>query len=202
MSRIPNISIDDFNEEQKAFFKNLTQGRRGKAGGIERFLNAEKGVRGPFNAWFYSPKLGDAAQRMGEMLRFEGALSDQLRELAILVVAAEWEAQYEWWAHSKIAKAVGLDDDTIASIKEGRKPVFDNPDYDVVYDFALELIKTRNVTHSLYDRVIRLLGESKVVELVMLIGYYTLVSMTINVFQVPLPEGEYDLKGIVDENDQ
>ena len=87
MSRIPNISIDDFNEGQKAFFKNLTQGRRGKAGGIERFLNAKKGVRGPFNAWFYSPKLGDTTQRLGEMLRFEGALSDQLRELAILIVA-------------------------------------------------------------------------------------------------------------------
>ena len=202
MSRIPYIKIEDFDEDQKAFFKNLTHGRRGKAGGVARFLNAEKGVRGPFNAWFYSPKLGDTAQRLGEMLRFEGELSSQLRELAILVVAAEWEAQYEWWAHAKIAKAVGLDTDIIASIKEGRKPVFDNPDHDIVYDFARELIQTRNVSDSLYDKAIRLFGESKVVELVMLIGYYTLVSMTINVFQVPLPTGEYDLTGIVDENDQ
>ena len=198
MSRIPYILIENFDEDQKAFFKNLTQGKRAGGSGVDRFLTPEKGVKGPFNAWLYRAKLGDTAQRLGEMLRYEGELPPQSRELAILVVAAEWEAKYEWWAHEKIGRSVGLDDEIIASIKGGQKPLFNNSDQEVVYDFTLELIKTRNVSDSLYHRAIELLGETMVVELVMLIGYYTLISMTMNVFKVPLPEGEDTPIGITE----
>ena len=198
MSRIPYILIENFDEDQKAFFKNLTQGKRAGGSGVDRFLTPEKGVKGPFNAWLYRAKLGDTAQRLGEMLRYEGELPPQSRELAILVVAAEWEAKYEWWAHEKIGKAVGLDEEIIASIKEGQKPLFNNSDQEVVYDFTRELIKTRNVSDSLYHRAIELLGETMVVELVMLIGYYTMISMTMNVFKVPLPKGDSTPIGVVE----
>jgi len=201
LSRIPYISIDNFDEDQKAFFNNLTQGKRGQGSGIDRFLTPERGVKGPFNAWLYRPKLGNTAQRLGEMLRYEGELPHQSRELAILVIAAEWNAQYEWWAHEKIGKAVGLDEKIIAAIKDGQPPSFDNPDQKIIYDFTLELIKTRNVSDSLYDQAVETLGESIVVELVILIGYYTLISMTMNVFKVPLPKGEDKPIGIVDGKD-
>ena len=198
MSRIPYILIENFDEDQKAFFNNLTQGKRGKGGSADRFLTPEKGVRGPFNAWLYRPKLGDTAQRLGEMLRYEGELPPKSRELAIITVAAEWEAQYEWWAHAKIARSVGLDEEIIASIKDGRNPLFENSDQEVVYDFTRELITTRNVSDNLYHRAIDLLGEAMVVELVILVGYYTLVSMTMNVFKVPLPKGDATPIGVVE----
>ena len=201
MSRIPYILIENFDEDQKAFFKNLTQGKRAGGSGVDRFLTPEKGVKGPFNAWLYRPKLGDTGQRLGEMLRYEGVLPPQSRELAILVVAAEWEAEYEWWAHEKIGKAVGLEEGIIASIKEGKKPLFKDSDQAVVYDFTRELIKTRDVSDSMYHRAIEALGEAVVVELVILIGYYTLISMTMNVFRVPLPEGDETPIGIVDGKD-
>ena len=201
MSRIPYILIENFDEDQKTFFKNLTQGKRAGGSGVDRFLTPEKGVKGPFNAWLYRPKLGDTAQRLGEMLRYEGVLPPQSRELAILVVAAEWEAEYEWWAHEKIGKAVGLEEGIIASIKEGKKPLFKDSDQAVVYDFTRELIKTRDVSDSMYHRAIEALGEAVVVELVILIGYYTLISMTMNVFRVPLPEGDETPIGIVDGKD-
>ncbi|HIJ56171.1 MAG TPA: carboxymuconolactone decarboxylase family protein [Deltaproteobacteria bacterium] len=201
MSRIPYILIENFDEDQKTFFKNLTQGKRAGGSGVDRFLTPEKGVKGPFNAWLYRPKLGDTGQRLGEMLRYEGVLPPQSRELAILVVAAEWEAEYEWWAHEKIGKAVGLEEGIIASIKEGKKPLFKDSDQAVVYDFTRELIKTRDVSDSMYHRAIEALGEAVVVELVILIGYYTLISMTMNVFRVPLPEGDETPIGIVDGKD-
>ncbi|MBU0579471.1 hypothetical protein KJ628_05910, partial [Patescibacteria group bacterium] len=197
----PYILIENFDEDQKTFFKNLTQGKRAGGSGVDRFLTPEKGVKGPFNAWLYRPKLGDTAQRLGEMLRYEGVLPPQSRELAILVVAAEWEAEYEWWAHEKIGKAVGLEEGIIASIKEGKKPLFKDSDQAVVYDFTRELIKTRDVSDSMYHRAIEALGEAVVVELVILIGYYTLISMTMNVFRVPLPEGDETPIGIVDGKD-
>jgi len=198
MSRIPYILIENFDEDQKAFFNNLTQGKRAGGSGVDRFLTPEKGVKGPFNAWLYRPKLGDTAQRLGERLRYEGELPPQSRELAILVVAAEWEAKYEWWAHEKIGKTVGLGEEIIASIKEGKKPLFNNSDQEVVYDFTRELIKTRNISDDLYHRAIERLGETMVVELVILIGYYTLISMTMNVFKVPLPEGDDTPIGITE----
>ena len=198
MSRIPYILVENFDEDQKTFFENLTRGKRAEGSGVDRFLTPEKGVKGPFNAWLYRPKLGNTAQRLGEMLRFEGELPPQSRELAILVVAAEWEAQYEWWAHEKIGKSVGLDEDIIAAIKEGKKPLFNNSDQEVVYDFTRELIQTRNISDNLYHRAMELLGEKMVVELVILIGYYTLISMTMNVFKVPLPKGDDTPIGIVE----
>ena len=202
MSRIPYIRIDQFDEDQEAFFNNLTQGKRAGRSGVDRFLTPEKGLKGPFNAWLYRPKLGDTAQRLGEMLRYEGELPPQSRELAVLVVAAEWEAAYEWWAHERIGKAVGLDEDIIAAVKEDRKPLFENSDQEIVYDFSRELIRTRNVSDSLYHRAIERLGETKVVELVILVGYYTLISMTMNVFKVPLPKDDDTPIGIVKTEDE
>ena len=147
-------------------------------------------MSGPFNPWLRSPVLGDAAQRLGETVRFESALPPQLRELAILVVAAKWKAQYEWWAHERIARREGLDKRIIESVKAETLPDFSNPTEAVVYNFARELLDEHRVSDNLYDEAIELLGETGIVELVILLGYYTLVSMTLNVFEVPVPTGE------------
>ena len=147
-------------------------------------------MSGPFNAWLRSPVLGEAAQRVGEAVRFESALPPQLRELAILVVAAKWKAQYEWWAHERIARREGLDEGVIESVKAETLPDFSNSTESVVYNFARELLDEHHVSDHLYNDAVELLGEAGVVELVILLGYYTLVSMTLNVFEVPVPTGE------------
>ena len=113
MSRISYITPDNFTEAQQRLFQSITSGKRGEGRAPEDLLNSEGGMSGPFNPWLRSPVLGDAAQRLGETVRFESALSPQLRELAILIVAAKWKAQYEWWAHEKIARQEGLDERTI-----------------------------------------------------------------------------------------
>ena len=185
MSRISYITPDSFTEAQRDLFKSITGGKRGKGRSPEGLLNS-----GPFNAWLRSPVLGDAAQRLGETVRFEGAIPPQLRELAILIVASKWKAQYEWWAHERIARQEGLDEGIIASVKAETPPNFSNPTEAVVYSFARELLNEHRVSAHLYDEAVALLGEAGVVELVILLGYYTLVSMTLNVFEVPLPAGE------------
>ena len=190
MSRISYITPENFTEAQQHLFKSITGGKRGEGRAPEDLLNAEGGMSGPFNAWLRSPVLGEAAQRVGEAVRFESALPPQLRELAILVVAAKWKAQYEWWAHEKIARREGLDEGVIESVKAETPPDFSNPTESVVYNFARELLDEHRVSDHLYDEAVELLGEAGVVELVILLGYYTLVSMTLNVFEVPVPVGE------------
>ena len=190
MSRISYITPKNFTEAQQRLFKSITGGKRGEGRAPEDLLNSEGGMSGPFNAWLRSPVLGEAAQRVGEAVRFESALPPQLRELAILVVAAKWKAQYEWWAHERIARREGLDEGVIESVKAETLPDFSNSTESVVYNFARELLDEHRVSGHLYDEAVELLGETGVVELVILLGYYTLVSMTLNVFEVPVPVGE------------
>jgi 4-carboxymuconolactone decarboxylase len=190
MSRISYITPENFTEAQQLLFKSITGGKRGEGRSPEDLLNSERGMSGPFNAWLRSPVLGEAAQRLGETVRFESVLSPQLRELAILIVAAKWKAQYEWWAHERIARREGLDEGVINSVKAETPPDFSNPTETVVYNFARELLDEHRVSDPLYDEAAELLGEAEVVELVILLGYYTLVSMTLNVFEVPVPAGE------------
>ena len=190
MSRISYITPDSFTEAQQHLFKSIAGGKRGEGRAPEDLLNAEGGMSGPFNAWLRSPVLGEAAQRVGEAVRFESALPPQLRELAILVVAAKWKAQYEWWAHERIARREGLDEGVIESVKAEILPDFSNSTESVVYNFARELLDEHRVSDHLYNDAVELLGEAGVVELVILLGYYTLVSMTLNVFEVSVPTGE------------
>lgn len=190
MSRLPHIMRTNFTNEQRALFARITGGKRGEGRMLDTFLTSKGGMKGPFNALLYSPTVGDAVQQLGQMVRFETSIPPTLRELAILFVAAKWHAQYEWWAHEKIARSEGLDLTVIASLKAGTLPTFIRPAEYVVYRFAQELLEHQQVSEQGYAQAVALLGEAGVVELVALLGYYTLVSMLLNTFEVPVPEGE------------
>lgn len=190
MSRLPIIHPTDFTPAQQRIFDSITGGKRSAVSSTGSPLTTDGGLRGPFNALLYSPILGDAVQRVGEAVRFEGTLPPQLRELAILTVAAEWQANFEWWAHARIARDVGLDAAVIAGVKEGKLPTDADAQQQLIHRFARTVIEQHRVPDALYAEAINAFGESKVVELVILLGYYTLVAMTLNVFAVPVPDGE------------
>ncbi|UCC83610.1 MAG: carboxymuconolactone decarboxylase family protein [Gemmatimonadota bacterium] len=190
MSRIPYIGRENFTEAQQRLFENITGGKRGKGRPLETFLTPEGGLRGPFNALLYSPAIGDATQRLGEVVRFESSLSPRLRELAILTVVAYWNAQYAWSSHRKIARREGLDEHLIESLEKGVRPHFENPTEALIYNFAREVIDKQRVSDRVYNEAVALLGEAGVVDLVILLGYYTMVSMILTVFEVPVPTGE------------
>ncbi len=192
MSRLPLILKKNFNGDQQKLFESITGGKRGEGRALTTFLTADGGMAGPFNAMLYSPGFGEAVQNLGEKVRFEGSIDPRLRELAILVVASSWRSSYEWQAHAKIARKVGLNTDIIESIGSGTTPVFSGQAQAeaVVYRFACELVDTRRVTDKRYQEARNLFGESGVVELVTTIGYYTLVSMLLNTFEVPPRDDE------------
>jgi 4-carboxymuconolactone decarboxylase len=147
------------------------------------------GLRGPFQAWLRSPELAQRLQKVGEYLRFESSVPRRLNELAILITARAWDAQFEWFAHHRLALEAGLDASVAADIAEGRRPATMRADEEVVYDFCTELRATRRVSDPTLAAAIELLGEAGVIELVAVSGYYDLVSMTLNVAEVALPEG-------------
>jgi 4-carboxymuconolactone decarboxylase len=147
------------------------------------------GLRGPFQAWLRSPELADRLQKVGEFVRFSSSVPPRLNELAILITARAWDAQFEWWAHHRLALEAGLDPQIAVDIAEGRRPSAMQPDETVVYDFCTELRTTRRVSDATLAAALELLGEQGVIELIGVSGYYDVVSMTLNVAEVALPDG-------------
>lgn len=190
MPRLPVIKVEDFNPEQRAMFDAITTGKRATSAGPGAFLTPEGGMRGPFHPLIHAPVMGNVVQRLGECIRYEGALSDRQREIAILVSAARWRADYEWWAHARIARGCGVSDEIIEALRERRQPEFEQPSEAIVHDVARSALDHGSVPDLLYERAVETLGAERVVEIVILVGYYTLISLALNVFEVPLPGGE------------
>lgn len=147
-------------------------------------------VPAPLRAWLHSPELGARAQKLGEFLRYDTILGPRLSELAILVTARVWTAQYEWHVHKREALKAGLEPEIIDAIARRTTPPFADAAARVVHDYALTLHTTHTIPPDLHADAVAALGEQGVVELVGLLGYYTLVAMTLNAFDIGVPAGE------------
>jgi 4-carboxymuconolactone decarboxylase len=175
--RLAPLDLARLSPEQRSVADAIMSGPRG-------------GLRGPFEPWLRSPVLADRAQKLGEYCRFSNSLPRDLSELAILLTGKRFRAQFEFWAHARLARQAGLPDDIIEAVRLGRTPRFRRPAEKVVYDVVTEYFATNRVSDGTYKRAIDTLGEQGLVDLVGVVGYYSLVSMTLNVFQMELPPGE------------
>lgn len=144
---------------------------------------------GPFGVWLNAPAFGEPAQRLGGHCRFMTGVPPRLSELAIIVTARQWRAQYEWQAHAVLAEKAGVKPQTIADIRAGRAPKSAPADERAIFQFISELYRTKRVSDRTYARVVKMIGDPATVELVGILGYYALVSMTLNTFNVlPAPD--------------
>lgn len=175
MARMTMPALQDMTAEQRAVHDEAAGGKRGRA-------------PAPLHAWLQAPEFARRAQSLGELLRYDTTLLPRLSELAILVTARHWTAHYEWMAHKPHALNGGLAPAVIAAIAAGREPVFERQDEAMVYAVALSLLQTRGVPDALYEEALGVLGARALVELVGVLGYYALVSMTLNTFQIGMPE--------------
>ena len=146
-------------------------------------------VVGPLGVWLRRPELADRAQRLGEYARYGTSLPPVLSELAILVVARTWGSEFEWLVHKPIALAAGVPPDAVEAIRSRRNPQLEDPTQSAVYAFCIALLNEHQVDDFIYSGAVGALGEEGVVDLVGILGYYSLISMTINAFNVPAPEG-------------
>ncbi len=144
-------------------------------------------LRGPLAIWLHRPELADRAQSLGLYCRYETLLAPRLSELAILTVAAFWPADYMWRIHAPLAVAAGLAEATVEEIRTGRSPSFDRADETAMHSFATALQRDRQLSDEAYAQAVTVLGEAAVVDLVGLIGYYTLVAMTARTFEATAP---------------
>ena len=156
----------------------------------DHILNSErKSMSGPFNALLRSPEMGDLVQQLGAYIRFRTSLPHRVNEMAIIMTARLWTAQYEWYAHKTLALEAGLNPAIVDAIAEGRKPASMQPDEEAVYNFCTELLNTKHVTDQTFQAAVKAFGERGVVDLIAATGYYQLVSAMLNVDRYPLPAG-------------
>ena len=158
---------------------------------VDNMLTGErKGVMsGPFNVLLRSPEMGDAAQKFGALVRFHSALPTRLNEMAILMTARFWNSQYDWWSHHRSALDAGLKPAIIDAIAAGKRPTGMQADEEIIYRFADELLKTKQVSDDSFQAVVNKFGEPGAVDLTAVMGYYCLVSMLLNVDRYPMPDG-------------
>ena len=151
--------------------------------------NAEGGLIGPFNALVTAPRVGAHIARLGEAVRFDTHLDRRLQELAIITVGAHFRANFEFWAHTRLAVAAGLSPEVASAIGAGTEPSFAADDEALVHRFTTSLLQTGRADDGTYAAMQTLLGDEGVVEMVASIGYYCLISLTLDAFAIQLPEG-------------
>lgn len=165
-----------YDERQRAIHDAIANGPRG-------------GVRGPLAIWLRRPELAARAQELGRYCRYDSSLEPRLSELAILTMARHWGAEYEWFAHKPPALTAGLSPELIEALRVGAPPPYADDEERVTHQVAVSVLTERNVSDALYAEAEQTLGAERLVDLVGVIGYYTLISATLNVFRVSPPEG-------------
>jgi 4-carboxymuconolactone decarboxylase len=153
------------------------------------FAGPRAGANGPFNVLLRSPEMGDIAQQFGASMRFNQSMPRKLNEMAIIITARYWTAQYEWYAHKRAALQAGLDPAIVDAIQHGRRPGAMQKDEDAVYTFCTELLNTKHVSDATFATAKTAVGEKGVVDLMGVMSWYQMVSMLLNVDRYPLPAG-------------
>lgn len=179
---LPVLGPDDLDENQLSLWRYIVEGPRGASIGA-----APSALPGPFGPWLHLPTFGRSAAEMGEILRLRSVLPGDLREIAILTVGARWKAEFEFWAHAQIALREGVDEPIVHALRDGTDPPFATSEQRLVHDVAVELLETGTLSEKIRGQAGQALGWPATVELVALVGFYCMVSFTLNAFGVELP---------------
>lgn len=152
---------------------------------------AVAGIRGrvpaPMVAWLQNPDFASRGQKLGELLRYQTTLEPRLSELAILICGRHWTSHHEWTAHKREGLKAGMDPEVIAAIAARRAPGLRDARDQAVYDVSSVLLATGRVPQPVYARGVEALGNRGMVELVGILGYYCMVALTLNTFELGLP---------------
>ncbi|MEM9403852.1 MAG: carboxymuconolactone decarboxylase family protein [Pseudomonadota bacterium] len=177
MKRLDSPDPNDLTPEQQVVYDKIVDGPRGRIGGALSF-------------WLHRPELADRAQELGLYLRYNTTLPPRLSELAILVTARFWGAEFEWM-HAPIALKAGHSKASLDAIKQGRTPTFDHDDEALVYEITRDILKHKQLSDEVYARGMDTFGAEAMVDLVAVLGYYSLICMTLNTFKI-LPDPRED----------
>jgi 4-carboxymuconolactone decarboxylase len=185
-ARIPKLKPAELDDQQRTLYDAIASGRRAQGPQLFRLADADGCLEGPFNAFLLQPRLGSALQALGAAVRYETALDDRSREIAILVVAAHWRSGFERYAHEAVGRAAGLTDAELSAIRDNQPGVLTGREA-VVAQTTASLAARGDLSGAQYDEAIGQLGVDGLFELLTLVGYYATLALQLRVFRVPAP---------------
>ena len=193
--RLEPLTPGQLDDEQKALYDAVLESPRAQ-GPAKRIIRREDGsLTGPFDAFLRTPEIGRHLERAGMAFRTHTSLSPAVREVIVLVVSRAWGAEFEWWVHGIVARRSGVKDEAIDAIGHGKRPDFDDPECSIAHDIAIEQVHERKLSDATLERARSVLGERGLVEAVMLVGFYQLVSGVLVAFEPPPPSGDLPVVG-------
>jgi 4-carboxymuconolactone decarboxylase len=182
--RLPRIREDEMSPEQVAIYDRFRTGRRVSPDAPFTLLHPDGGLRGPANAWLLSPTVGSALEGLGGVLRFDLALPDRCREIAILLVGFHRASAFELYAHRAAGRAAGLTEEEIEGLAGGTGPAFPDAAERAVSTATRAMLRAGTLTDDEFADAVAVLGKPALFELVVLVGYYQLVATQLAVFGV------------------
>ena len=185
MTRIKDWKIEELTSEQKKVHDTIISGPRGH-------------VVGPLRIWLNNPGLAKSAQTVGAYARYGTSLPQALSELAIITTGRVWSSAFEWEHHAPLAIEGGIDKNDVNTICNGQRPIFKNNHEQLVFDFAAEANILKKVSDKTFNELVKVLGQTAAIDIVGICGYYSLISMTLNVFKVPNDTDKWPLPEITD----
>ena len=176
LSRLQNLKYGDMSQDQKNLHDEILSGPRTQ-------------IAGPMHTWFLNPSYGSLIEKVGAFCRYETSIEPRLSELAIIIVARHWNANVEWFAHSKIAIKSGILQETVDAIQLNKRPNFKKEDEALIFDITKSILDTKGLTDELFKRAEDTIGKTSLLDLTAIIGYYCNVAIQLNVFEIPSDDG-------------
>ena len=181
MTRLPSLPEDKLTDSQHTVLRAIQNGPRGKIP-----------MTGPFGVWLRAGSIGDAIQNLGASLRYNTILDETLKELAICVVGSHYKTKFEFAYHAELAKKTGISDKILEDLRQNKTPSFNDSRLRLIYQISTQLLDKHSLSDEIYREGINEFNEKGMIELVSLVGYYCLVSLTLNAFKIPVDDGMND----------
>jgi 4-carboxymuconolactone decarboxylase len=185
--RLPLINPSDLTTEQRSLYETMSAGIKRYFGGFKT-IEDRGALMGPWNPWLHEPKFGKPIWELTLALSSSPSLPRTVREVAILATGAKFHSAYELYAHVLVAEQKGLSDDKLSTIVAGQRPVDLTKEEAVAYDVASALVQQGVLPELNYRQAVAVFGKHGAAELIYLVGLYCLVSVTLNGFDVPVPD--------------
>lgn len=182
VARLAGFHPGDLSEEQSAVYRTISGGPRAAGPQLFALTDGEGRLRGPFNAMLLSPPVGAALQAVGAAVRYQSSLSDRVREMAVLLVAAHWDSAFEREAHEAVGRACGLTEEELDSLRSGALPSLTDPDETIALRTTASLLRSSTLSDDEYGTAVSVIGERGLFELTTLVGYYSTLALQLRVF--------------------
>lgn len=187
--RLDKLVPEDLDAEQREVYEAIAGGDRAEGEQLFPLVDSDGSLTGPFGAMLHAPRIGGPLQALGSAIRFRTSLSDRVREIAILQVGRALGSEFEWWAHERVARSVGVTPEEITAISLGSFTGRDDRER-LSYEVVANLLESEVVAEEEFARASAVLSEQELVELSVLVGYYRTLAQTMTLFGIGLPDHE------------